>query len=233
MRVGIVLPTFAASADDALEAAMQAEAAGVHGAFAYDHLWPMGQPGRPALSPFPVLAAAAVRTHRIALGTLVARVGLKPDAVLLEELLSLAALSGGRLVAGIGAGDSKSAAENLAYGVAFPPASERRARLAAVVRALLGAGVATWVGGGTAATNCVARTTGAVLNLWAVAPDRVAAEAAAGEVSWGGTLPREPSKAASLLGALAGAGATWAVVDWPGSCDPVVAAASDAGVALG
>jgi hypothetical protein len=133
MRVGIVLPTFAATADAALSAAADAEARGIHGVFAYDHLWPMGHPGRPALSPSPVLAAVAMRTTRVAVGILVARVGLRPDDVLLDELASLQALSLGRLVAGIGTGDAKSAEENLAYGVGFPPARERRDRLAGVV----------------------------------------------------------------------------------------------------
>ncbi|MCU1492452.1 MAG: flavin-dependent oxidoreductase, F420-dependent methylene-tetrahydromethanopterin reductase [Acidimicrobiaceae bacterium] len=233
MHVGVILPTFRRSASAALEAAAEAERAGLHGVFAYNHLWPMGQPGRPALSPFPILGAVAVRTERIALGTLVARIGLTPDSVLLDELLTLHALSGGRLVAGIGTGDSHSAAENLAYGVAFPPADERRERMGAVARTLLAHGVPTWIGGGSRATDAVARATGAVLNLWAAEPARVAAAGVGGEVTWGGTLPEDRDAAATLVGDLMGAGATWAVVSWPGSAAPVVEAASTAGVLLG
>ena len=59
IRTGIVLPTFRETPADALEAAHEAFAAGVDGVFCYDHLWPMGQPERPALAPFPVLAALA------------------------------------------------------------------------------------------------------------------------------------------------------------------------------
>ncbi len=46
--------------------AHRALAAGVDGVFCYDHLWPIGQPDRPALAPFPILAtlAASVRQGR-------------------------------------------------------------------------------------------------------------------------------------------------------------------------
>lgn len=214
----------------ALEAA---EAAGVHGCFCYDHLWPLGSPGRPALAPFPLLANLAAQARSVVLGTLVARVGLVPDDVLEAEIRTLVALSNGRFVAGLGTGDHKSAAENLAYGVPFPSADERRARLAVLVERLRAEQVTTWVGGGSAATNALAHRLGAVLNLWGASPAAVAALAERGEVSWGGILPRDRAAAAALLAGLAEAGASWAVVGWPGSIDPLVAAAEDAGVALG
>jgi len=59
MRTGVILPSFRADADAAFAAAGQAAAAGLDGVFCYDHLWPMGQPERPALAPFPLLAAIA------------------------------------------------------------------------------------------------------------------------------------------------------------------------------
>lgn len=167
------------------------------------------------------------------LGTLVARVGLAPDAVLEAEIRTLAGLAPGRFVAGLGTGDSKSAPENLAYGVPFPPASERRARLAGLVERLRPEGVTAWVGGGSPATNALARSLQVALNLWQ-APLPVVAEAAkAGEVTWGGILPRDPEAASALLAGLAAAGASWAVVGWPGSIAPVVAAAEAAGIVLG
>ena len=55
IRTGIVLPTFRQTADLALDVAARAEEAGVDGVFCYDHVWPLGQPDRPALAPFPVL----------------------------------------------------------------------------------------------------------------------------------------------------------------------------------
>ena len=86
IRTGVVLPTFRDRPDEAFAAAAEAVAAGVDGLFCYDHIWPMGQPERPALAPFPVLGALATRLGppRAAgegpfLGTLVARVGLAPN----------------------------------------------------------------------------------------------------------------------------------------------------------
>ena len=68
-----------------LEAAHRAFAAGVDGVFCYDHLWPLGQPDRPALAPFPILATLAASLRRSAdpgggpfFGTLVAGSGWCP-----------------------------------------------------------------------------------------------------------------------------------------------------------
>jgi alkanesulfonate monooxygenase SsuD/methylene tetrahydromethanopterin reductase-like flavin-dependent oxidoreductase (luciferase family) len=228
MRVGVILPTFAPTAAEALDAADEAEESGLDGVFAYDHLWPMGEPGRPAISPYPLLGAIAVRTRLVALGTLVARVGLAADEVLVEEMLSLEALSGGRLVAAVGTGDAKSAQENRAYGIAVRPAHERRAQLAAVLTALVSAGVTAWGGGGSLATNAAIRASGAALNLWAAPVEAVADAARDGEVTWAGRLPSHREPAAALLAALEAAGASWACVIWPGAAAPVVAAASTA-----
>ncbi|MDA8291215.1 MAG: LLM class flavin-dependent oxidoreductase [Actinomycetota bacterium] len=231
--MGIVLPTFEPSAAPAFAAADEAERAGLHGVFAYDHLWPMGQPGRPAISPYPLLGAVSARTSRVALGTLVARVGLVPDEVLVAELVTLHALSSGRAVVAIGAGDAKSAAENLAYGVAFEPPATRRERVRSVVTRLSLDGVPAWVGGGAPETDAIAREVGAALNLWGAAPEAVARAALDGEVTWAGMLPEDVGAAAALLSGLARAGASWAVAGWAGSSEPVVAAASAAGLALG
>ena len=59
MRTGVVLPTFRDTPDEAFAAAAAAVEAGVDGLFCYDHIWPMGQPERPALAPFPLLGALA------------------------------------------------------------------------------------------------------------------------------------------------------------------------------
>jgi len=163
----------------------------------------------------------------------VARVGLVPDAGLEAEVRTLSALCAGQFVAGLGTGDHKSAPENLAYGVPFPEVAERRARLSRLVGQLKEEGIATWVGGGSTATNTIARSWGVPLNLWAAPPRVVASQASLGEVTWGGTLPRDPLAATALLASLARAGASWAVFAWPGSIAPVVAAAGAAGISLG
>ena len=121
MRVGITLPLFNDDPELAVAVARRAEDAGLDGVFVFDHLWPLRQPHRPALHSTTVLAAVAAETSRIHVGTLVARVGLVPDAVLVHNLVTLAAIAGDRLIAGLGTGDSANKDENLAYGIDFAP----------------------------------------------------------------------------------------------------------------
>ena len=158
MKVGITLPQFRDSADEALDAGRRAEALGIDGVFVFDHLWPMGQPGRPALSSGPLLGALAAVTSTVHLGTLVARIGLVPDDVLVEVLCGVDSLSGGRLVAGIGTGDRLSREENDAYGIPFEAADIRRQRLTSVAMAVAGAGIPVWIGGGRPEMVALART---------------------------------------------------------------------------
>jgi alkanesulfonate monooxygenase SsuD/methylene tetrahydromethanopterin reductase-like flavin-dependent oxidoreductase (luciferase family) len=225
VRTGILLPIFQARADAALDAAQRAERAGVDGVFCYDHLWPIGQPGRPALAPFPLLALVAARTRRVAVGTLVGRVGLVPDGVLLAELGALATIAPGRVVAGLGTGDRLSAGENEAYGVRFEPAHVRRARLARCVRGAMDLGLTVWVGDGGPQTRQVAIEEGAALNVWEATPADVRQKARAGEVTWGGAArgPLGPT-----LARLAESGATWAVFSWPVDVEELGAAGASA-----
>ena len=227
MRVGVTLPQFRDEADTALAAARRAEELGIDGVFCFDHLWPMGQPGRPALSSGPLLGALAASTSTIRLGTLVARIGLLPDEVLIEVLCGLHALSGGRLVAGIGTGDRLSREENESYGIPFETAAVRRERLAAVATAGAAAGVPVGVGGGRPEMVALARATGAAGNVWQVDAEPVADLAAqGGEVTWGGPVGDTVEEAASMLGRVAAAGATWAVCAWPESLEVVAEAAA-------
>ena len=208
--------------------ARRAEELGVDGVFCYDHLWPMGQPERPAIAPFPLLAAVAATTQKVTVGTLVARVGLVPDEVLISEFDALWALAPGRVVAALGTGDRLSAAENEAYGVPFAPAAERRASLRRCARALRRRGVRVWVGGGAPATVAVAEEEGVAVNLWAASPAEVAAQARRSEVTWAGPAPDrdDPDSAvAALVAEVAGAGATWAVFGWPAPLEAMVRAA--------
>jgi alkanesulfonate monooxygenase SsuD/methylene tetrahydromethanopterin reductase-like flavin-dependent oxidoreductase (luciferase family) len=227
VKVGITLPQFRDDADAALEAARQAEALGIDGVFVFDHLWPMGQPGRPALSSGPLLGALAAVTSTIRLGTLVARIGLLPDDVLIDVLCGVDALSGGRMVAGIGTGDGLSRAENEAYGIPFESAEVRRARLATVATAVAGAGIPVWIGGSRPEMVALARTTGAAVNVWQVGADRIGPLVAEGvEVTWGGPAGDTPAEIESRLAEVASAGASWAVCAWPDSLEAVAEAAA-------
>ncbi|MGC8463343.1 MAG: LLM class flavin-dependent oxidoreductase [Acidimicrobiales bacterium] len=226
MRVGITLPHFEPTPRPALEAARQAEDLGLDGVFCFDHLWPMGQPGRPALAPLPLLAAVAATTSKVAVGTLVSRVGLVEDDVLVASLRSLDRIATGRCIAGIGTGDTLSRAENEAFGLPFEPAARRRQRMAAVAAALLDAGTTVWLGGGAAPVAALGRLLSVPLNLWgADAADVEAARSRGNSVTWGGVVPTDVGAAAEHFARLAAAGADWVVCAWPPSLKVVARAA--------
>lgn len=208
MKVGVLLPTFEVGAKHALAVAAQAADAGVDGVFAYDHLWPMGSPQRPALAPFPLLAAIAHRHESLSVGPLVARVGLVGTPHLIEAFATLHALAPGRIIAALGTGDRLSVAENQAYGLPLFSPDQRRDLLAETANALVGT-MPVWFGAGARATNDLARTLGVELNLWNSPPEKVRELALAGPVNWAGPVP---SDLATTLNELQAAGSTWAVL---------------------
>ncbi len=103
MRVGLViLPT-----DRWSEARRQwewADGAGFATAWTYDHIRWGGMPDGPWHAAVPVLAAAAVVTTRIRLGTLVATPNFRHPVTLAREAITLDDVSGGRLDLGLGPG---------------------------------------------------------------------------------------------------------------------------------
>ena len=101
MKLGVLLPTFRNGSDDALAFAGEAARQGIDGVFAYDHLWPMGSPERPALSPFPVLSAIATKHDALIVAPLVARVGLVGTRHLVSQFRTLNALAPGRVIASL------------------------------------------------------------------------------------------------------------------------------------
>lgn len=225
MNVGVTLPSFRNDAA-AVQAAVEAEELGLDGVFVFDHLWPLGNPSRPALSAFPLLGAVAATTTQITLGPLVARVGLVPDDVLVSSLLTLHALAPARVVAALGTGDAKSAAENRAYGLRYDPAEARRAQVLRCGEALKRAGLEVWVGGGSVATVELAVDLGASVNLWEGQPAVVASLVHRCGVTWGGPIHGGVGAVAAWLSELASAGASWAVCAWPASLRAVAEAAA-------
>ena len=191
MRVGITVPQFRHDAEAAVDVARRAEAAGLDGLFVFDHLWPLGQRMRPALHWSVLLGALAAETEALVLGTLVARVGLVPDALLVHTLSSLHRLVDGRLIAGLGTGDSLNREENEAFGRPFAPVAERLAALVDCCRQLRAAGVTTWVGGRSAPLRRAAAEADG-WNGWGADAASFAAEAATvapgREVTWGGQV---------------------------------------------
>jgi alkanesulfonate monooxygenase SsuD/methylene tetrahydromethanopterin reductase-like flavin-dependent oxidoreductase (luciferase family) len=235
VQLGVTLPTFTDAPVAVLEAAEAAEAAGVHGVFCFDHLWPLGHPERPSLSIYPMLGAVGARTARLRLGSLVARVGLLPDAVVAASMEGLRAIVGERLIAGLGTGDEASRPEHDRNGLPYLGRNARLDSLSALIERLSGGGIECWIGGGGARTDDVARRSGAALNLWDASPERVSVVRArsGGPVTWGGPIPGTAEEAAAQLVALDAAGATWVVWAWPSSIDRVVEAARLAEIALG
>lgn len=219
MQVGVTLPQFSEDIDGAVAVANEAERLGFDGVFVFDHLWSIGQPESPAIDAFALLGALAQETTAIRLGTLVARVGLVPDAVLVHQFETLARMIGPRLIAGVGTGDRISAAENLAYGIAYPHASERLASVDVVCRTLRGKDIETWVGGRSAAIRTIAAGVAHALNVWDTTPDEVAADRAiVPRVTWGGQVDMDALDAPAVtrhLTAIADAGADFAI------CAPV------------
>jgi hypothetical protein len=224
-KLGAMAPQFTDEVDRSLSWARQAEDLGLDGIFVYDHVWPMGRPDLPAIWAFSLLGALAATTSQVHLGTLVARVGLVPDEVLLAELRSVASLAPGRLVAGLGTGDSKSAAELEAFGIPYEPVAIRRERLREVASVLLEEGLVDvehlWVGAGARETNEVARALGVTLNLWEAPVARLSQlqEEWSGRLTWGGSLGTRhgPEHVAHTLERLWGAGASWVVCADAGS----------------
>jgi alkanesulfonate monooxygenase SsuD/methylene tetrahydromethanopterin reductase-like flavin-dependent oxidoreductase (luciferase family) len=238
IRAGIVLPTFRDTPDEAFATAAEAVEAGIDGVFCYDHIWPLGQPERPALAPVPVLGALAARLSPRTdgsggpfLGTLVARVGLAPNDVLAAQFIALNHLAPGRVIAGIGTGDKMSEQENLAYGIPYPTATERRAEMVSLGRELTEAGLTVWIAGGTAGRTDEARAAGAAVNLWdaeaAVVAERCA-YADGIEVTWAGPPPAAMPPLGERIRALHEAGASWVIFGWPVDLDELVAAAREA-----
>ncbi len=234
MRTGVVLPTFRDNPEEAFASAAAAVAAGVDGVFCYDHIWPIGQPHRPALAPFPILGALATQlvARRGAgdgpfLGTLVARVGLVPNHVLAAQFVALEQLAPGRVIAGLGTGDRLSAAENRAYGIPFSSAAQRRAELVELAGALVRSGLTVWVAGGTIGRTEEARATGAALTVWDAETALVAARTSgpdAVEVTWAGPPPAGSPNLSETLQGLHRAGASWAVFGWPVDVEELAAA---------
>jgi probable F420-dependent oxidoreductase len=85
-------------------------------------------------TPFAALAAAAVVTDTVRLGTCVLNAGLREPLSLAAELATLDALSSGRTVFGVGAGHTP--AEWTVLGLEYPRASERVDRLIELVSAV-------------------------------------------------------------------------------------------------
>jgi probable F420-dependent oxidoreductase len=103
-RFGVLLPTFdplhTGQTPEVLEGARRAEELGFDAGWVGDHLWGHA----PWLDASVALSAAAAVTERLTLGFSVMLLGLRPPAWAAKQIQSIYALSGGRLVVGVGVG---------------------------------------------------------------------------------------------------------------------------------
>ena len=197
-RVGITLPSFRDRAEPAIDVARAADVAGLDAVFAYDHLFRRAADGtrRPAIEMFALLGAVAAETSRVGVGSLVARVSLRPAAMLAHGFDTVARIVGEeRLFVALGAGDRQSAEENERYGLPFGTMADRLDVLEEGVLAGRDRGYPVWVGGHAAAVRSLA------------------AETADGWNSWGTSVERFSSLVAPVLG---GARRTPFTISWGG-----------------
>ncbi|MFC4011355.1 LLM class flavin-dependent oxidoreductase [Nonomuraea purpurea] len=105
-----------------------AESLGLRTVWTYDHLTWTALKDRPWHAAVPMLAAAAVSTSRVRLGTQVATPNYRHPVTFAKEIMTLDHLSGGRLEIGVGAGAE--GADAAVLGDAPRSLSERAERFA-------------------------------------------------------------------------------------------------------
>ena len=124
-----------------LESARRLDEAGYAGLWCWDHFMGRGDKTVPVVESWTILSMAAAQTRRATIAPFVLNVMNRHPALVARMASTLHIASGGRLILGIGIGGAP--AEHAAYGMDFPEAPERVARLeeaVAVIRAL-------WTGG--------------------------------------------------------------------------------------
>jgi alkanesulfonate monooxygenase SsuD/methylene tetrahydromethanopterin reductase-like flavin-dependent oxidoreductase (luciferase family) len=139
VKVGVQLPEVerVVRRDELAAMARAAEETGLDSVWVGDHLLYRGD-GRPERGPwdcFSTLAFLAAVTERVELGPLVACTAFHPPGILARMFAALAELSGGRVVAGVGAGWN--ATEFAAFGLPFDHLVSRFEEAFTVVRRLL------------------------------------------------------------------------------------------------
>ncbi len=105
MRYGVALPNGGPDLHALADLAAAAEAAGWDGVFIEDYLVYQGQWDTPTYDPWVLLAAMAVRTRQIRLGTMVTPLARRRPWKVAREAVTVDHLSHGRLILGVGVGD--------------------------------------------------------------------------------------------------------------------------------
>src|ERR1041384_248111 len=135
MRFGVQVPQEGVPFDAVLANARRAEELGYDTVFIPDHLRAVAMPaGSPAYEGWTTLTGVLMRTPRVHAGLLVGCEAFRPPAWFANALATLQHMSGGRVIAGLGAGWCES--EYHAYGYQWVSGAERVARLAEYCEAL-------------------------------------------------------------------------------------------------
>ncbi len=129
MRLGAQISPERFTWPEYLQAFQTADEAGLDTAWVPDHFLPTLSADKTGPHPdcWTLLAALAMKTHRIRIGSLVTCVGFRHPSVVARIAAGVDIVSGGRLEFGIGAGWM--AEEHTFFGMPFPPAAERVKRL--------------------------------------------------------------------------------------------------------
>ncbi|MFD1544960.1 LLM class F420-dependent oxidoreductase [Nonomuraea guangzhouensis] len=136
MKLGLTCPRFTWPGGDAAiserfaAVARGADEAGLHSLWVMDHFFQIPNFGAvedPMLEAYGALSYAAALTSRVTLGALVTGAVYRAPGLLVKQVSTLDALSGGRAVLGIGAGWYEAEARGL--GLRFPSLAERFERL--------------------------------------------------------------------------------------------------------
>ncbi len=108
MKYGLDLASAGAAGDPQSmgELAHIAEQSGWDGIFLEDYIIWQSHPDVPTYDPWITLAAMALRTQRVRLGTMVTPVARRRPWKLAQELVTLDHLSNGRMILGVGLGDT-------------------------------------------------------------------------------------------------------------------------------
>jgi alkanesulfonate monooxygenase SsuD/methylene tetrahydromethanopterin reductase-like flavin-dependent oxidoreductase (luciferase family) len=141
LPIGVCLRSIRAEPAWWLESARRLDQAGYAGLWSWDHFMGQGDPTVPVVENWTILSMAAALTSKVTVGPFVLNVMNRHPAVVARMASTLQIASGGRLILGIGIGGHPK--EHAAYGIDFPAAPERVARLEEAVAVLR----AMWTGG--------------------------------------------------------------------------------------
>jgi F420-dependent oxidoreductase-like protein len=135
IRFGLQVAQQQTTVEELKEVWKEAEALGFDTLWVNDHLLPsVGPADGPNLEAWTLLAAMAVSTSRVKIGSMVTSNTFQNPAILAKMATTVDQLSHGRLILGIGAGWFER--EHQAYGVPFPSVKERTKALAEALQVI-------------------------------------------------------------------------------------------------